>query len=114
MTGVRSQGVGVGAKRRLGRERDDGMRWVGRITRLALAASVALAALFSVLADVAFPGRSSSSEGRRPAQAAVGTDPSVRVALPPRNGGDTLTPPAVAPAPATGGGGGSVATSGGS
>jgi hypothetical protein len=34
------------------------------------------------------------------------------VALPPRNGGDTLTPPVTGPAPAAGGG--SVATSGGS
>jgi hypothetical protein len=87
------------------------MRSVGRITRLALAASLTLAAVFSALADVAFPGRSVSAAGEQAPRAAVRTGPSVRVALPPRNGGDGLTPPAAAPAPA---GGGSVATSGGS
>jgi hypothetical protein len=87
------------------------MRSVGRITRLVLAASVALAAVFSAVADVAFPGRSIAATGGQGARSA-GTAPTVRVALPPKNGGDSLTPPPVAPAPAPGGG--SVATSGGS
>jgi hypothetical protein len=96
------------------------MRSVGRITRIALAASIALAAVFSFLADVAFPGRSSATTRPRSSPAVVGTDPSVRVALPPRNGGDGLAPPVVAPQPAAPvagsapSNGGAVATSGGS
>jgi hypothetical protein len=110
MTRVRT-GSGMGSRRRLSRHREDGMRSVGRITRLAMAASVALAAVFSALADVAFPGRSSSTVGEHVASASAGTDPTLRVALPPRNRGDSLTPPVTAPVPAAGGG---VATSGGS
>lgn len=109
MTRVRTTPTGVRSPRRLGRERDDGIRSVARITRLALAASVAFAAVFSAFADVAFPGRSATStSGERTVSAAA---ESVRVALPPRNGGETLTPPVTGPAPAAGG---SVATSGGS
>jgi hypothetical protein len=111
MTRVQTRPSGMGSSRRLARDRENGMRSVGRITRLALAASVALAAVFSALADVAFPGRSVQTAGQG-ARAAVGGDSTVRVALPPRNGGDSLTPPITAPMPAVGSG--SVATSGGS
>jgi hypothetical protein len=85
--------------RHVGRIRENGMRSVGRITRWVVAASLALTAVFSVITDIAFPGRSRAGTGTPPAATTVGTGASgtVRVALPPKNGGANLAPPVAPP-----------------
>jgi hypothetical protein len=88
--------------KRVGQVRANGMRSVGRITRLALAASLALTAAFSVLTDLAFPGRSSATPATTGASGSTSSVSQsaggVRVALPPRGGGN-LAPPVAPPVP---------------
>lgn len=112
MTRTRPRSSGPGSVRRIERVREEGMRSVGRITRLALAASLALAAAFSAVADVAFPGRSDAAgNNERGFGAAQSSDPGVRIALPPPRDQDGLAPPVAPPLPAAEGG---SVTSGGS
>jgi hypothetical protein len=81
------------------RVREDGLHSVGRVTRLVLVASLALTAAFSALAEFAFPGRSSASPGASSTATAgrAASSGDVRVALPPRGGGEGLAPPPALP-----------------
>lgn len=103
---------------RRGRERDrqraartQGLRSASIVTRIALAASVALSVGFSAIAAVAFPGRASHSDGNRTNASTDRSRPVV--ALPPANGGSggVPAPPIQVPAPSSGAG---QASSGGS
>lgn len=87
------------------------MRSASIVTRIAIAASVALSVGFSAIAAVAFPGRASRTDGHRTNASADRSGPVV--ALPPANGGSggVPAPPIQAPIPSSGAG---QASSGGS
>jgi hypothetical protein len=74
------------------------MRSVSRITRVAIAVSLTLSAIFSAIAALGFAGRASATSAGSSATS-VGTGPStsVRVALPPKGDGGALSAPAAPP-----------------
>ena len=74
----------------MGRARDNGMQSVSRFTRIAVAASLILSAVFSVIAAMGFGGRASASTGGT-TTAGGGSSTGVRLALPPK--GDAGAPP---------------------
>jgi hypothetical protein len=86
--------------------RATGFRSASIVTRIAVAASVALSIAFSAIAAVAFPGRASrqSADGKAANAATSSTGPVV--ALPPANAGSggVPAPPLQAPVSAPGSG----------
>ena len=86
---MRSDGRGAS---RVGRAREDGMQSVSRFTRLAIAASLILSAVFSVIAAIGFGGRASAGTGgAATSTAGGGSSTDVRLALPPK--GSAGAPP---------------------
>ena len=87
-------------------QRATGFRSASIVTRIAVAASVALSIAFSAIAAVAFPGRASrqSADGKAANASTSSTGPVV--ALPPANGGSggVPAPPLQAPVSAPGSG----------
>ena len=74
------------------------MRSVGRITRWAVAVSLALSAVFSAIAAIGFAGRASATAAGSAATSASNDSSSgVRVALPPKGDGGSLSAPAAPP-----------------
>lgn len=98
MTGMRSSGPGARNRPRIGRTRENGMRSVSRITRVAVAVSLALSAVFSAIAAFGFAGRASATtSGSSATSASHGSSTGVRVALPPKGDGGALSAPAAPP-----------------
>ena len=74
------------------------MRSVSRITRLTVAVSLMLSAVFSAIAAIGFAGRTSAKAGESSVTSPVsGTTPAVRIALPPKNEGQAPSTPFVPP-----------------
>ncbi len=70
------------------------MRAVSRITRVAIAVSLTLSAVFSAIAAIGFAGRASAtSAGSSATSTASGSSLAPRVALPPKGDGGTLSAP---------------------
>jgi len=93
----------VTQSRRQGRVREKGLQSVSVITRLAVAASLVLSAVFTVIAAKGFAGRTTTATGgTTPASSGgAGSAATVRIALPPK-GGDQgsssgITPPVAPP-----------------
>ena len=76
----------------MGRARENGMQSVSRFTRLAVAGSLILSAVFSVIAAIGFGGHASAGTGgTTTTTAGGGSSTDVRLALPPK--GDAGAPP---------------------
>ncbi len=75
------------------------MRSASRITRVAIAVSLALSAAFSAIAAIGFAGRASATTtgGSTATSVAAGSSSGVRVALPPKGTGGALSAPAAPP-----------------
>ena len=98
MTGMRSSGPGAQNRSRIGRSRVIGMRSASRITRIAVVVSLTLSAVFSAIAAFGFAGRAgAATSGSSATSAADGASTRVRVALPPKGGGGSLSAPAAPP-----------------
>jgi hypothetical protein len=114
MTIMRSSSGGLQNRPRIGRARENGMQSVSRITRLTVAVSLMLSAVFSVIAAIGFSGRANAGIGGSSATTTTnGSSTSVRLALPPKGDGSVpiapVAPPisqpvAQAPPPITSGG----------
>ena len=76
------------------------MESVSLITRLVIAVSLVLSAVFSVVAAMGFAGRSTTkTAGTSATSGGAGSSSSVRIALPPKGGdqGSGITPPVAPP-----------------
>ena len=74
------------------------MRSALRATRVTAATSIVLTIVFSAVAALGFSGRSTSkTSATATGSTSGGTTTAVRLALPPRGKGGTLTPPASLP-----------------
>jgi len=96
---------------RRSRERDhqraaraQGFRSASILTRVAIAASIVLAGVFSAVAAIAFPGRASRDTASGGAATSREQHAPQTVALPPANDGGVPVPPAQVPVPAPGSG----------
>ena len=106
-----SQGRHGPRRARRARERDrqravraQGFRSASILTRVAIAASIALSGVFSAVAAIAFPGRSSRDTASGEGATSRAQHPPQTVALPPANAGGVPVPPAQVPVPAAGSG----------
>lgn len=84
--------------------RSQGLRSASIVTRIAIAASIVLAGVFSAVAAIAFPGRASRDTASGGAATSREQRPPQTVALPPANAGGVPVPPAQVPVPAPGSG----------
>ena len=98
MTGVRSNVSGSRNRPRIRRTRENGMRSVSRVTRLAVAVSLVLSAVFSAIAAIGFAGRASATTaGSSRTTAPNGSSAGVRVALPPKGDAGSASEPVAPP-----------------
>lgn len=97
MNGARSSDFGSRNRPRVGHMREKGMRSVSRITRLTVAVSLMLSAVFSAIAAIGFAGRTSAKASGSSVTSVNGTTPAVRIALPPKNQGEAPSAPFVPP-----------------
>lgn len=99
MADMRTGSQGRSTQRRAARTRERGMRSVSVVTRMAVSASLLLAAALSVVAAIGFTGHTNATAtgASSGTTSARGSSNGQRVALPPTGDGGVLSPPFAPP-----------------